>query len=179
MKFVIASDIHGSKYYAELLADRIDKEMVDEIILLGDLYYHGPRNALPRDYNPMAVCDILNRYKGVISSAKGNCDAEVDVMMSKFSVKSSVRKTIHGTRYLFTHGHVYNVDNPPANIDVLIHGHTHVNGIERTPSGMIIANPGSVSIPKGGTTHSYMLVSDHSIVVKDLVNGTEIHRIDF
>ena len=100
-------------------------------------------------------------------------------MMSKFSVKSSIRKTIHGTRYLFTHGHVYNEENPPANIDVLIHGHTHVNGITKTSSGMIIANPGSVSIPKGGTVPSYLIVSDHSIVVKDLANGSEIHRINF
>ena len=178
MKLLIASDIHGSRYYAEKLATRIDKEMVDEIVLLGDLYYHGPRNALPRDYDPMAVCEILNRYKDKTISAKGNCDAEVDVMMSRFPFKSSVRKTIHGKRYMFTHGHVYNVDNPPANIDILVHGHTHVNGISMTREGLVIANPGSVSIPKKDTVNSYMIVSDHSIVIKDM-DGVEISRLDF
>ena len=129
MKLLVASDIHGSQFYAEKLASRIDKEMVDEVVLLGDLYYHGPRNPLPKDYNPMAVCDILNNYKDKTVSAKGNCDAEVDIMISKFPCHTTIRKTIHGKRYMFTHGHVYNVDNPPANIDILVHGHTHVNGI--------------------------------------------------
>ena len=178
MKYLVASDIHGSKYYAEKLACRIDHEMVDEIVLLGDLYYHGPRNPLPKDYDPMAVCDILNRYKDKTISAKGNCDAEVDVMISKFPCLATIRKTIHGKRYMFTHGHKYNMECLPANIDILVHGHTHISGIAMSKSGMVVANPGSVSIPKGDTTNSYMIVTDHSIVIKDL-DGEEISRIDF
>ena len=44
MKILIISDIHGSSYYAEKIKEIDEKEKPDQIILLGDLYYHGPRN---------------------------------------------------------------------------------------------------------------------------------------
>ena len=60
MKFLIASDIHGSAYWAERLMKAIEAEAPDRIILLGDLLYHGPRNDLPRDYAPKRVIPLLN-----------------------------------------------------------------------------------------------------------------------
>ena len=54
MKYLIASDIHGSAYWAERLCTAIESEQPDRIVLLGDLLYHGPRNDLPRDYAPQA-----------------------------------------------------------------------------------------------------------------------------
>ena len=38
MKFLVISDIHGSKYYAEKIQNRIQRENPEKIILLGDLY---------------------------------------------------------------------------------------------------------------------------------------------
>ena len=177
MRLLVASDIHGSLYYANKLSTCIDREIVDGVILLGDLYYHGPRNALPKDYSPMEVCDILNRYKDMILSAKGNCDAEVDVMMSRFPFSSSIRKTIKGRRFMFTHGHKYNIDNPPNDIDVLIYGHTHIPFVKRTKEGKVYANPGSVSIPKGDSVGGYMIVSDYAITLKDL-DGNTLDTLD-
>ena len=49
MKLLIASDIHGSAYYCEKLIERFEKEGAEKLLLLGDLLYHGARNALPRD----------------------------------------------------------------------------------------------------------------------------------
>ena len=49
MKLFIASDIHGSKYYAQKIVERFYAEKADKLILLGDIYYHGPRNPLPKD----------------------------------------------------------------------------------------------------------------------------------
>ena len=60
MKLTIASDIHGSAYWAERLVRAIDAEQPDRIVLLGDLLYHGPRNDLPRDYDPKRVIPLLN-----------------------------------------------------------------------------------------------------------------------
>ena len=57
MKLFIASDIHGSAYYARLMADRFKAEAADRLILLGDILYHGPRNDLPREYDPKAVIE--------------------------------------------------------------------------------------------------------------------------
>ena len=55
MKYLVISDIHGSGYYANKINEIYEKEKPDKIILLGDLYYHGPRNRLTDGYNPMEV----------------------------------------------------------------------------------------------------------------------------
>ena len=55
MKWMIASDIHGSAYYCRELLEAYDKEKADRLLLLGDILYHGPRNDLPKDYNPKEV----------------------------------------------------------------------------------------------------------------------------
>ena len=85
MKFLIASDLHGSAFYAEKLLDRYNEESADKLILLGDIYNHGPRNQLPKDYNPMRVAELLNGAKESPLVVKGNCDSEVDNMISEFS----------------------------------------------------------------------------------------------
>mgnify|MGYP002732384550 CR=1 FL=1 len=52
MKWLIASDIHGSAYYCEKLLETFKREQAGRLLLLGDILYHGPRNDLPRDYAP-------------------------------------------------------------------------------------------------------------------------------
>ena len=56
MLWMIASDIHGSNYYAEMLFKRFSEMKAEKLILLGDLLYHGPRNDLPKDYAPKKSC---------------------------------------------------------------------------------------------------------------------------
>ena len=65
MKILVVSDIHGSNYYMKKIEEIYQKENADRIILLGDLYYHGPRNPLPKDYNPMEVSKKLNKVISV------------------------------------------------------------------------------------------------------------------
>ena len=48
MKWMIASDIHGSEYYCEKLLEAYERENAERLLLLGDILYHGPRNALPK-----------------------------------------------------------------------------------------------------------------------------------
>ena len=54
MKWMIASDIHGSAYYCEKALCRtfLTGKGADRLLLLGDLLYHGPRNDLPEGYAP-------------------------------------------------------------------------------------------------------------------------------
>ena len=47
MKYIIASDIHGSYFWCEKLLNAFENEKADKLILLGDLLYHGPRNPVP------------------------------------------------------------------------------------------------------------------------------------
>ena len=99
MKYLVVSDIHGSYYYASKIIDIINNENIDKLILLGDLYYHGPRNSLPKDYNPMEVCKLLNNIKDKLIAIKGNCDAEVDEMISEFPFNQNYEIIINDKRY--------------------------------------------------------------------------------
>ena len=60
MKWLIASDIHGSAFYCRMLIEKFKEEKADRLLLLGDLLYHGPRNDLPEEYAPKAVIEMLN-----------------------------------------------------------------------------------------------------------------------
>lgn len=52
MRYFIASDIHGSYYWADKMMDRFADSGAKRMICLGDILYHEPRNDLPRDYEP-------------------------------------------------------------------------------------------------------------------------------
>ena len=149
----------------------LDKECPDKIILLGDLYYHGPRNPLSKEYAPMEVANILNSMKDKILAVRGNCDAEVDQMISEFEMKENIIIDIDGKKFLFTHGHKINMDHlPEEKIDVLIYGHFHT-GFITEKGNIIIANPGSISLPKQNTKNSYILIENGSLVLKDLTGN--------
>lgn len=177
MKYIVVSDIHGSLYYAKKIEKIIEQEQPIKIILLGDLYYHGPRNPLPLEYNPMEVANILNKYHNLIVCIKGNCDAEVDQMISKFNIGDDYKEIINGKRFYFTHGHKYNIDNIPNEVDILVYGHFHT-GFIRELNNMIIINSGSITLPKNNTKNSYLVITDKEIVLKDVDgNVIEIKKI--
>ena len=82
----IASDIHGSLYYAKLFFEKVDKANPFKVILLGDCYYNGARNTPPKDYSPKDVVILLNAHADKIICAKGNCESEVDQWVSEFPI---------------------------------------------------------------------------------------------
>ncbi len=173
MKILVASDIHGSKYYAQKVVDSFYKENADMLVLLGDIYNHGPRNPLPKEYAPMEVAGILNKITDKLIVIQGNCDSEVDQMISDFTfVKDSVI-CVDGLKVFATHGHVWNKDNIPPNCgDVLVYGHFHTAFIEEK-DGIVIANPSSASLPKDDT-RGYLTIEKNAITLKNLENNTTI-----
>ena len=170
MKFLIASDIHGSKYYCEQLLSAFRREKADKMLLLGDLLYHGPRNDLPRDYEPKKVIELLNSLKNHLFCVRGNCDAEVDQMVLSFPVLADYCLLSAGKTLIFvTHGHLFNENNLPplAKGDILLHGHTHVPACVQKQD-YIYLNPGSVALPKEDSPHGYMIWEENTFLWKTL-----------
>lgn len=174
MKYIIASDIHGSAFWCNELLKAFEKEGADKLLLLGDLLYHGPRNPFPQDYGCPAVFTALNAQKDKITAIRGNCDSEVDQMVLEFPMLADYALVDDNGRTLFlTHGHLYNAENAPLlkKGDVLLNGHFHTPYHSELSSGAIYANCGSVSLPKDGTPHSYIVYEKGALTWKDLKTG--------
>ena len=175
MKWMIASDIHGSASSCIALLEQYQKEEAQKLILLGDLLYHGPRNDLPDEYRPKEVITRLNQVKNELLCVRGNCEAEVDQMVLEFPVMADYALLwIDGLTIFAVHGHHYNQDQLPPlkNGDILLHGHTHVPALERKErkegGWYYYLNPGSAAIPKNGNEKSYMIYEDHVFTLKSL-----------
>ena len=180
MKWMIASDLHGSAYYCRKMLEAFEREGADRLFLLGDLLYHGPRNDLPREYAPNAVIPRLHGKKEKLLCVRGNCDAEVDQMVLEFPVLADYAVLPVGRRLIYaTHGHIYHVKNLPplAPGDVLLHGHTHVPAWTEFGQGNLYLNPGSVSIPKENSPHSYMTLEGNTMQWKELESSAVFHEL--
>lgn len=180
MKWMIASDLHGSAYYCRKMLEAFEREGADRLFLLGDLLYHGPRNDLPREYAPKEVIPLLNGKKEKLLCVRGNCDAEVDQMVLDFPVLADYAVLPVGQRLIYaTHGHIYHVKNLPplAPGDVLLHGHTHVPAWTEFGQGNLYLNPGSVSIPKENSPHSYMTLEENTMQWKELESSAVFHEL--
>ena len=180
MKWMIASDLHGSAYYCRKMLEAFEREGADRLFLLGDLLYHGPRNDLPREYAPKEVIPLLNGKKEKLLCVRGNCDAEVDQMVLEFPVMADYAVLPVGRRLIYaTHGHIYHVKNLPplAPGDVLLHGHTHVPAWTEFGQGNLYLNPGSVSIPKENSPHSYMTLERNTMQWKELESSAVFHEL--
>ena len=178
MNFLIGSDIHGSKKYAEMFFAKERIYNPERIIVLGDFFYNGARNEPPEEYSPREVVPLVNAYASKLIAIKGNCDSEVDQMVADFLFNESACLCACGKTMTFAHGHHASFDNLPKNVgDVFFQGHTHVSALERK-NGVILANPGSISLPKDGH-HSYMVMNEKGIVLYDLLNDAVLKSLAF
>ncbi len=204
MRLMIASDIHGSAFYCEQMLNAYRREGAQRLLILGDILYHGPRNALPEGYDPQKVAAMLNPMKDHLLCVRGNCDTEVDQMVLEFpimadycflelsggnsgeggSTDGDARAQETGTdsggtgsgriTVFATHGHVYHPEHlPPLKTgDILLTGHTHIPACQEITAmdgnRYWYLNPGSVSIPKEDSEHSYMICKDGCFYWKNM-----------
>lgn len=179
MKWLIASDIHGSAYFCRKLMEAAEREGADRLLLLGDLLYHGPRNDLPAEYDPKQVLVMLNQEKEKIYCVRGNCDSEVDQMVLEFPMMGDYCLLPVGERMIYaTHGHRFHMRAlPPMQPgDLLLHGHTHIPAWQPFGQDNFYLNPGSVSIPKEGSEHGYLILSGTEFFWKNL-SGCAYHQL--
>ena len=144
MKLLIASDIHGSAFYCRKLMETYEKEGADRMVLLGDILYHGPRNDLPAEYAPKEVIRMLNEKRHEIYAVRGNCEAEVDQMVLEFPILADY---------------------------CILYEHTHLLCAQEK-AGILILNPGSASLPKGGNPPTYALLEDGMFSIRDFEGNT-------
>ena len=168
MKIAIASDIHGSLPAARAFLNEAERLGADKIVLLGDLYYHGVRNLLPEGYAPREVAELLNEKREKLLVIKGNCDSDVDRLVSCFDFAESGVLFLGGKTVFLTHGDHYDEKHLPAGkYDILLYGHFHT-GFIKEKDGLIVANPGSVSLPKNDTEKSFLILTDDRIYLLSL-----------
>lgn len=171
MKILFISDIHGVPSTLKQALEAGAKLGYDKIVLLGDLLYHGPRNGVPDFYDPVEVVNVLNALGDKIVAVRGNCDAEVDQMLLKFPIMADYAQLQDGKASFFlTHGHLWNEWKLPliGSGDILAHGHTHIPELKRLDNGVTIFNPGSVSLPKGGSVRSFGYFDGNELSIKAL-----------
>ncbi len=192
MRALILSDIHGSAIAARQALTFFEKFNCDMIFLLGDTLYHGPRNPLPAGHGPMGVVDALAPYKERIVAVRGNCDADVDLMMLDMPIEDEYAVVRDSNTTLFlSHGHIFMPECFPAdafhtlapndlelsatNVDAYIYGHTHIWKLEKNFKGVLLVNPGSTSLPKGGNPPTFAL---YESATASSPAKFSIHRLD-
>ncbi len=171
MKLLICSDIHGDLESAEKMLEIYHSEGAEKILLLGDILYHGPRNDLPKTYNPREVIKLLNENREKLLCVRGNCDTEVDQMVLDFPILADyIYLSLDGLSVFATHGHKYNTETLPPlrGGEILLHGHTHIPAFLEFGDGNIYLNPGSVALPKVENPRTYMLYFERTFALKDL-----------
>ena len=178
MKLGFISDTHGGlKDTVQALEELKDAEQICHI---GDVLYHGPRNDLPKNYNPKELANILKQRNDMIY-VRGNCDADVDEMVlgQDLSTKSRI-VSFDGFRFFLIHGYEETEEEriqqaKEHRCQVVVSGHTHVKTLEKKDE-IIVLNPGSTTLPKDGS-RSYAYYENGAIILWDMDRQEIVERV--
>lgn len=181
MKYFVISDIHGDAESCKKALDLYDKSDCDALLILGDILYHGPRNDLPKGYDPKAVIKLLNPLADQIIAVKGNCDGEVDQMVLNFPILSICNQFyIKNRKVLMSHGHTITPNSLPPlpQKSVFLYGHTHILKAQEI-DGIYHCNPGSISMPKGGFPQSFAILDETGFSIISLNDRSDLAAVFF
>ena len=103
MKIGVMSDTHGHELRFAKAVEKIFPD-ADLIMHAGDVLYHGPRNPMLEDYNPLNLANRINELKIPIIIARGNCDSDVDQNVINVPIQSPYAYVFaFGKRIVMTH----------------------------------------------------------------------------
>ena len=167
MKILIVSDSHGIN---GPLRTALTKENPDMLIHLGDC-----------EYSQSEIASWAGAPKTACIFIKGNCDI---TSYDPALVRNVAVFTLNGHKIYCTHGHIQHVNYDLLTLslsareqgcDICMFGHTHVpydsfgEAVTKfnryyesgygNPSGPRIINPGSLSLPRGGSKRGYMILN--------------------
>ncbi len=184
MRIFIGSDIHGSATSLEKFFGIVDKALADDmdtkVVLLGDTYNHGPRNPFPEGYAPMQVAKLLNDAMTFVTVIQGNCDSEVDQMISNFPIIGDFEMQWTKGKVFFTHGHKVNSENPPTGAksgDIVFFGHFHTPSVT-VVDGITYVCVGSIGMNKVGEPKTFVELLDDKFEIKTF-DGDVIQSVEF
>ncbi|MFA6866563.1 MAG: YfcE family phosphodiesterase [Clostridia bacterium] len=172
MKILVGSDIHSNLIYANYFVERIKQYKPDKVILLGDLMDFADKDSIKKIFNKVKI-DIL--------CVEGNCDRYTANFGNIKFMGSYIIEKIGNRQIFFTHGHIYNKNNIPSILkegDVFVYGHLHVNGITNE-NGLIFANAGSIGKPRENSGHSFIIIDENSLEIREVEYDDIINRIEF
>ena len=167
MKIMFISDIHGIKTNLEKIKKKFLEFNCNKLVVLGDLYYIGPRNKTKDGYDIQYVKEFLESFKDKLICIRGNCDSEVDIMVSDFPIINELSMiSIDEHDIYLTHGHLYNENNWNVENSILIYGHFHIPFIKEKDNKLFI-NPGSISLPKDNNP-TYIIYDNNKFTIYDI-----------
>lgn len=171
MKYIFVSDIHGNFEQLEKCIDIFYKEEANKLVILGDTSAY-----MDEDANDM-ITDKLRDMKRDLIIIRGNCDTNDFEEKLQFEIFDMDKLYIAGKFITITHGHYYNCYNLPYDCgDIFIQGHTHIPMLVKQ-NNKILANPGSVSRPRGSDLRCYIVLDNEKITLKTL-EGNVIKEIE-
>jgi putative phosphoesterase len=179
MKIGIISDIHGyPDKFKKALKTMGDCHM---ILCAGDILYHGPRNPILDGYDPQGLAEEISKNEIPMLIARGNCDAEVDIMVLKLPIYTpAVLYEVDDIRFMVIHGHDVNQEKLIEiariyKVNIMVTGHTHIRSYEVIGDTVFI-NPGSIGVPKGDGIPSAAMFEKGIIRFLNIENGDVIEE---
>lgn len=162
MKYIFVSDIHGNVEGLNIIVNKCKEENVNKLIILGDT-----AASVDREDN-IKLADILNELKDKVEVIRGNCDTIEFEDLLNFQIFDIDTLYVNNKFVTVTHGHYYNCWELPSNCgEIFIQGHTHIPMLKKE-NGRILANPGSITRPRGCDLRCYLFLDEEKVSLKTL-----------
>ncbi|NLM96079.1 MAG: phosphodiesterase [Halanaerobiaceae bacterium] len=182
MNIAVLSDSHGSLSAWE----KAEKYFTgnDLVLHAGDILYHGSRNPLPEGYDTSGLVSRINEGTGErynFLAVQGNVDAAVDSLVLPYPLPRYAVYENDGFRIVLYHGDQHETLEERVDFAkrfgarLLVFGHTHHPLLEER-AGLILLNPGSISLPKQEPAVPTMAVIEGGeIRIFNIDNGEILH----
>ncbi len=161
---MVISDTHNDTEYTELALEVFAKDKYDRLFVLGDI--------------GIDTLSLLNPLHEKILAVKGNCDGYELDDFARFPLPYLNYAYAFDKFIVLTHGNYYNEFNYDQKYDILLEGHSHISGLVQRKDGRIIANPGSLSLPRD-YNHSFLSIDEQGLKAIDVKTGEIVHFLDF
>ncbi len=169
-KILVVSDSHGKPWILKNILYNFGKGC-DALFFCGD----GMSDLISILEEAHLDSGLMDFIPGAIFFVHGNGDNSTIPLLTDerklIQVPIEAKAVVSGKKIFMTHGHSYNVyfgtkdlalAGAKKGADIIFYGHTHLAAVQKKKiqeKEMIILNPGSCSLPRGGMPNSFALVS--------------------